>query len=104
MAEFIKVNGKRTNSTEKESTLGRMEGNTMVIMKTTKSMGSELILGLTVNLTRANGQTANSTVKPDSQTLKAGVKWAFGRTARESSGLMPNLPSSQNHQMQLVAP
>lgn len=103
MAEFIRVNGKKTNFTVKVSTLGQTEGNMMVIMRTIKSMDSVLIPGLMENLMKANGPTVNSMVKPDSLILKEEVKWAFGRMERELSGLMPNLPCSRNHQTQLVA-
>lgn len=86
MAEFTKASGKRISSMEGASTLGLMEESMKEITRMIKSMEMERTPGPMANLTRDSGPTESSMVRLDSQTLRVGVKWASGRTARESNG------------------
>ena len=97
MAEFTKVNGKKISSTVVVSTLGLMEESMRATTKMTRNTVLALTLGLTANPTKVSGLMESNMEKLDSQTLKAGVKWAFGKTERGLNGLMQSRPCSQNH-------
>lgn len=82
MVESTKVNGKKTNSTAKESTLGRMAESTKESTKTIRSTVSVHIHGPTEKHTKVCGPMENSMERLDSPTPRVGQSWVFGKTVK----------------------
>lgn len=89
MEGFIKENGEKINCTAKVFIAGQMGGSMMESTKMTRNTDSGHINGQMENPMKDNGLTENSTERQSSQTLKAEVKWEYGKTESALSGLTP---------------
>ena len=94
MAEHTKATGSTIICTDKEFTSGLTAVSMKANMSTTRSMVMEFTLIPTVDLTKVNGQTANSTEKACSSPLKEPREKEFGTRARELNGSMTRKSNS----------